>query len=159
MMFKPDTPLYSYEVIRESSENVMYVNYLGANFVPSLIDSPIVMARTLDNLREDSNVSRIVFVQQRNYSHDFEQVKMLIEVSNLFEFLTKQERIVSAEKLSHLGKDYYAAYALLNHILNDVLKQDGLFLPINGDSPGICYHINVFCLAKEFFISKHMKTG
>jgi archaeal flagellar protein FlaI len=124
MMFKPDTPLYSYEVIRESSENVMYINYLGANFAPSLINSPIVMARTLDNLKEDSNISRIVFVQQRNYSHDFEQVKMLLEVANLFDFLTKQERIVSAEKLSHLGKDYYGAHALLNHILNEVLKQD-----------------------------------
>jgi len=124
MIFKSGTLLYSYEVIRESGENVMYVNYLGANFVPSLIDSPIVMARTLDNLKEDSNVSRIVFVQQRNYSHDFTQVKMLIEVSNLFDFLTKQERIVSPEKLSHLGKDYYTAYAFLNHIINEVLKQD-----------------------------------
>ncbi len=124
MMFKPNTPLYSYEVIRESGENVMYVNYLGANFVPSLIDSPIVMARTLDNLKEDSNISRIVFVQQRNYSHDFSQVKMLLEVSNLFDFLIKQERIVSPEKLSNLGKDYYGAYAFLNHILNEVFKQD-----------------------------------
>ena len=102
----------------------MYINYLGANFAPSLINSPVVMARTLDNLKEDPNISRIVFVQQRNYSHDFYQVKMLIEVSNLFDFLTKQERIVSAEKLSYLGKDYYAAYAFLNHIINEVLKQD-----------------------------------
>jgi type IV secretory pathway ATPase VirB11/archaellum biosynthesis ATPase len=124
MMFKLDTPLYSYEVIRESGENVMYINYLGANFVPSLIDSPIVMARTLDNLKEDSNVSRIVFVQQRNYSHDFSQVKILMEVANLFDFLTKQEKIVSAEKLSQLGNDYYRAYASLNHIINEVLKQD-----------------------------------
>ena len=121
-MFKEGAAMHSYEVVRESGENVMYVNYLGASFVPSLIDSVEVMARTLDNLKEDSNVSRIVFVQQRNYSHDFGQVKMLIEVANLFDFLTKQERIVSAEKLSHLGKDYYAAHALLNHIVNDVLK-------------------------------------
>jgi len=123
-MFKPGAPLYSYEIIRESGENVMYINYLGANFTPSLIESPIVMARTLDNLKEDSNISRIVFVQQRNYSHDFTQVKMLIEVSNLFDFLINRERIVSPEKLSHLGKDYYVAYAFLNHILNEVLKQD-----------------------------------
>ncbi|MCK5321383.1 type II/IV secretion system ATPase subunit [Candidatus Pacearchaeota archaeon] len=124
MIFKDDTPLYSYEVVRESGENVMYVNYLGANFVPSLIDSAKVMARTIDNLKEDSNISRLVFVQQRNYSHDFSQVRMLIEVANLFDFLTKQERIVSPEKLSHLGIYYYNAYALLNHVVNEVLKQD-----------------------------------
>ena len=124
MIFKEGAPLYSYEVIRESGENVMYVNYLGANFVPSLIDSKNVMARTIDNLKEDSNIGRIVFVQQRNYSHDFKQVEMLVEVANLFDFLIKQERIVSPEKLSYLGADYYGAYALLNHIVNEVLKQD-----------------------------------
>jgi archaeal flagellar protein FlaI len=124
MMFKDGTPLYSYEVIRESGENVMYVNYLGANFVPSLIDSAEVMARTIDNLKEDTNISRIVFVQQRNYSHDFSQVKMLIELSNLYDFLVNQEQVASAGKLSHLGGVYHEAYSFLNHILNNVLKQD-----------------------------------
>ena len=87
-MFKAGTPLYSYEVVRESGENVMYINYLGANYVPSLVDSGEVMARTIDNLKEDSNINRIVFVQQRNYSHDFPQVKMLLQVSQLYDFLT-----------------------------------------------------------------------
>ena len=54
-MFKADTPLYSYEVVSESGENVMYVNYLGAAFVPSLIDSAEVMGRAIDNLKEDPN--------------------------------------------------------------------------------------------------------
>jgi type IV secretory pathway ATPase VirB11/archaellum biosynthesis ATPase len=124
MLFKPGTPLYSYEIIRESSENVMYINYLGAGIVPSLIESFEVMARTIDNLKEDSNVSRVVFVQQRNYSHDFSQVRMLIEVADLYDFLTKQEKIVSPEKLSHLSVSYHEAYAFLNHIINGVLKGD-----------------------------------
>ena len=124
MMFKKNTPLYSYEVVRESGENVMYVNYLGADSVPSLIDSAEVMWRTISNLKEDPNVARIVFVQQRNYSHDFAQVKMLGEVANLSDFLIKQERMVSAEKLSHLGEVYYEAHAFLNHILNEVLPAD-----------------------------------
>ncbi len=124
MMFKSDAPLYSYEVVRESGENVMYVNYLGANFVPSLIDSAEVMGRTIDNLREDPNIARIVFVQQRNYSHDFEQVKMLVEVGALYDFLTKQERIVSPEKLASLGVFYYDAYAFFNHVINEVFVTD-----------------------------------
>lgn len=124
MMFKSGTPLYSYEVVRESGENVMYVNYLGANFVPSLIDSAEVMGRTIDNLKEDSNIARIVFVQQRNYSHDFSQVKMLAEVANLSDFLIKQEKIVSVEKLSHLGVSYYEAHAFFNRIINELLSTD-----------------------------------
>jgi archaeal flagellar protein FlaI len=124
MMFKDGTPLYSYEVVSESGENVMYVNYLGAEFVPSLIDSSEVMARTIDNLKEDSNISRIVFVQQRNYSHDFSQVKMLLEISSLSDFLIRQEKIISAEKLSHLGAHYYEAYAFLGHVINELLPTD-----------------------------------
>ncbi len=126
MMFKAGSPLYSYEIIRESGENVMYINYLGAPFVPSMIDSGEVMARTLDNLKEDPNVSRIVFVQQRNYSHDFPQVKMLIEISNLYEFFVNQEKITSVENLSLLGSSYHEAFSFLNFIFNGLLKQDPL---------------------------------
>ncbi len=124
MMFKADAPLYSYEVVRESGENVMFVNYLGANFVPSLIDSAEVMGRTIDNLREDPNIARIVFVQQRNYSHNFEQVKMLVEVGGLYDFLTKQEKLVSPEKLASLGTFYYDAYAFLNRVINEIFVSD-----------------------------------
>jgi type IV secretory pathway ATPase VirB11/archaellum biosynthesis ATPase len=125
-MFKDGSPLYSYEVIRESGENVMYINYLGASFVPSMIDSGEVLARTLDNLKDDPNVSRIVFVQQRNYSHDFPQVRMLIEVSNFYEFFVNQEKITSVENLSLLGGSYYEAFSFLNFIFNVLLKQDPL---------------------------------
>jgi archaeal flagellar protein FlaI len=124
MMFKQGSPLYSFEVIRESGENVMYINYLGAAFVPSLVDSAEVMARTIDNLKEDPNISRIVFVQQRNYSHEFSQVKVLIEVANLYDFFTKQERVLAPEKLSNLGPSYYDAHAFLNYVVNEVLKSD-----------------------------------
>jgi len=124
MMFKDGAPLYSYEVVRESGENVMYVNYLGADVVPSLIDSGEVMARVVDNLAEESNISRVVFVQQRNYSHDFVQVKMLVEVASLRDFLVKQERIVSADKLGYLGEAYYEAHAFFNYVINEVLPVD-----------------------------------
>ncbi len=124
MMFKGDAALYSYEVARESGENVMYVNYLGAEIVPSLIDYADVMARVVSDLREESNVARIVFVQQRNYSYDFAQVEMLVEIANLVDFLTKQEKIVSPEKLAGLGDDYYDAYAFLNRVVNELLSSD-----------------------------------
>ncbi|MFA5061170.1 MAG: type II/IV secretion system ATPase subunit [Candidatus Pacearchaeota archaeon] len=123
MMFKSETPLYSYEVIRESGENVMYINYLGAPFIPSLIDSEEVMSRTIDSLSEDPNVGRIVFVQQRNYSHNFSQVKMLAEIASFHNFLVKQEKITSSEKLSKLSS-YQTAYTFLNYVINEVLKKN-----------------------------------
>lgn len=99
MMFKKDTPLFAYEIARESGQDVMYINYLGANFVPSLADYPEVMGRTVDSLIETPNTSRIVFVQQRNYNYSFPQVFFLLEIAQLYTYLVKQERVLSPERL------------------------------------------------------------
>lgn len=99
MQFKKNTPLYSYEVIREGGEDVLYLNYLGAPFVASLEDSPQVIERVIDALIENPNVSRVVLVQQKNYNYDFEETSILLELSQLYVFFLKQERILSQEKL------------------------------------------------------------
>ncbi|MEN9626531.1 MAG: hypothetical protein RL557_859 [archaeon] len=105
MLFKPGTKLYSYEVIKEEGSKTLYVNYLGASFVPNLADASDVMTRTIDLLIEATGVSRIVFVQQRNYSYNTEQTFMLQEIANLHVFLTKQEKILYPSKLSILNTD------------------------------------------------------
>ncbi len=124
MLFKPGTQLYAYEVVRESGAKVLYVNYMGANFVPSIAENPDVMTRAIDLLIEATGVSRIVFVQQRNYSYDSQQTFMLQEIANLYLYLTKQEKILSPSKLSvlntpHLSQRYNdVAYLLM------ILKRD-----------------------------------
>jgi len=125
MMFKNNAALYSYDVLTESGENVMYINYLGDPSVPSIADSTEVMARTIDALSENSNISRVVLVQQRNYSYDFSQVQMLVEIASLYNFLTKQEKILSQEKLSFV-EDGSSAYNTLNYIINTLFKYDPL---------------------------------
>ena len=76
----------------------MYINYLGHPTVPSIADSAMVMARTIDNLIEAPRVSRMVFVQQRNYVYTFNQVSLLVEIAQLYNFLLKQEPGPSTEK-------------------------------------------------------------
>ena len=99
MQFKQGTPLYSYDVQREGGEDILYINYLGAPFVPSLADSPKIMERTIDALIENPNVSRIVFVQQKNYNYDFKETSFLLEIAQIYVHLVKQEKILSQEKL------------------------------------------------------------
>ena len=123
MIFKPDAKIYSYEVEREAGQDVMYLNYLGASYIPSLIDYPEIMARTIDALIESPNVSRIVFVQQRNYNHDFSQVSMLLEIAQLYTHLIKQERVMSMEKLAFDSHNLAARYNLVRNLLN-LLKLD-----------------------------------
>jgi len=99
MHFGKESALYSYEVQREGGEDIVYVNYLGAPYVPSISDYPEVFERTMDILIETPNASRIIFVQQKNYNYDFKETGMLLELAQLYVYLIKQEKILSQEKL------------------------------------------------------------
>jgi len=129
MLFKPGTELYAYEVIKEAGVTALYVNYMGASFVPSIADNPEVMARTIDLLGEGSDVSRIIFVQQRNYSYNAVQTFMLQEIASLATFLTKQEKILSPTKLSLMNT------AQLGQRYNDV----GYLLVTLKRDPILCF--------------------
>jgi archaeal flagellar protein FlaI len=122
MVFQMNSPLYSVELERKEGESLMYVNYLGAPYTPSIADSAEVMARTIDALIENPNISRIIFVQQRNYNYSFEQVALLVEIAQLYNFLTKQEKILSSEKLKVMANVAFAQGELTYFIA--LLKQD-----------------------------------
>jgi type IV secretory pathway ATPase VirB11/archaellum biosynthesis ATPase len=105
--FEKGAELYSSEVRREGGEDVLYVNYLGATFVPNLADYPEIMERTIDLLVENPNVSRIVFVQQKNYNYDFRETNYLLEIARFYVYLLKQEKILSQEKLITNHEDFF----------------------------------------------------
>jgi type IV secretory pathway ATPase VirB11/archaellum biosynthesis ATPase/intein/homing endonuclease len=115
MIFKEGAPLYATEIERKQGEDILYVNFLTAPFVPSIADNPAIMARVIDLLIENPSVSRIVFVQQRNYHYPFEQVSLLAELARTYNFMVKQENILSLAKLSFFGdpKRTYEELSLL----------------------------------------------
>src|SRR3989344_6318413 len=130
MLVKQGTPLYGFEIERREGDNVLYINYLGASFVPSIADSAEVMSKTIDALLDNSNVSRVVFVQQRNYHYPFEQVKLLVEIAQLYNYLMQQERVLSAERLG-LFSNVQGAHEQVVYLIG-LLKQDpiGCYLEI-----------------------------
>lgn len=109
MQFKEGTALYSYEIERKGGEDIVYINYLGAPYVPDIADSPEVMERTIDVLVENPNVSRVVFVQQKNYNYDFEEVSLLSEIARLYIYLVRQEQILSQRKLITNQEQFFSA--------------------------------------------------
>jgi len=122
MIFKEGSVIGALEKESRQGEEILYVNYLNAPFIPDLAQDPAVMANTVDALSDNPNVSRIVFVQQRNYNYPFEQVKLLSEVARIYLYLTKQDAILSPEKLS-LFAGLKDASSDLAYLLN-LLKQD-----------------------------------
>ncbi|MBI2044945.1 type II/IV secretion system ATPase subunit [Candidatus Pacearchaeota archaeon] len=99
MPFDSESSLYSYEVQRKGGEDILYINYLGAPFVPNIAEYPEVMTQVVDALMKNPSVSRIVLSQQKNYNYDFTETSYLLEISQLYIFLVNQERILSQDKL------------------------------------------------------------
>ena len=131
MLFKPGTPVYSYEVIRELDSQALYINYLGALSVPSIAGDPESMERVIDLLIKSPNISRVVFVQQRNYSYSSDETFMLQEIANLYTFLTKQEKILSTSKLSIMNTTSLSKrYEDISYLLS-LLKRDPFFVILN----------------------------
>ena len=92
--------LYSYNVRREGGEDILYVNYIGAPFVPNIALYPEVMEKTIEALIENPNVSRIILSQQKNYNYDLRETGLLLEIAQLYVYLMKQEKILSHDKIA-----------------------------------------------------------
>ncbi|MEK6832491.1 MAG: hypothetical protein AABY32_00460, partial [Nanoarchaeota archaeon] len=108
MKFEKEEVLYSYELKREGGEDILYINYMGAPYVPSIAEYPEVMERTIDSLIENPQVSRIVFVQQKNYNYDFKETNYLLEIAQIYVYLLKQEKILSQEKLITSNAEFFS---------------------------------------------------
>lgn len=122
-----EAKLYSYETRREGGEDVLYINYLGAPFVPNLADNVEVMSRTIDALIENPNVSRIVFAQQKNYNYNFHETTILLEIAQLYVYLLRQDKILSHEKLvisneSAFGRRYNELFSFLYLLRQDPIS-------------------------------------
>ncbi len=127
MIFKAGTKVYQNEIIREGGEDVLYVNYLGYPGTPSIADSAICMSRTIEGLISAPKVSRLVFVQQRNYAYPFAQVNILREIAHIYTYLVEQEKVLSSQKLAPFPQcqkclpDHYNA---IRWLVLALLKQD-----------------------------------
>ncbi|MCK5609820.1 hypothetical protein KAR91_48560, partial [Candidatus Pacearchaeota archaeon] len=149
MQFDKKTPLYSYEVKKEGGEDVMYINYMGAPYVPVLAEYPEVMERVIDLLMESSNVSRIVLVQEKSYNYDSKETFYLLEVAQLYSFFTRQEKILSHSKLVTNAEDLFSQrYNSLFSFLY-ILKQD----------PVLAYHDIKRILMEEKIILERIDPG
>ncbi len=82
-----------YDVSREGEETVMYVHCDECSYSPSVEDSPVCMANTIDKLMENPRVTKIVFSQKRDIEYDNRQTKILMEIANIFKHFKRQKQL------------------------------------------------------------------
>jgi len=109
-----------YEIIKEGKEEVMKVDYRGKSFPPSLEDSKLCMADTVDKLIQVPRVTRVIFSLMKNYQYDSDQVSMLREIANLYNHLTKQKKVFSLGIYGASGSQV----SLIQHIMLNLFRGD-----------------------------------
>ncbi len=121
-----DTGVLSAEIIREGDETIIQVNAEGIAVVPSIEDEELFMAKAVELLVENPGATKIVFSQQRDYEYEFQQVKYLAEIAQVYKRLVKKSEEFSFQKIQMLGGmiDSNKAYAELHDIIYNRLKKD-----------------------------------
>jgi archaeal flagellar protein FlaI len=138
-----------YTVERSGEDSILRIDCDECNKIPSIEDSPLCMARTIDKLIHLKNVTKIIYSQKRDYEYGYNQTQLLVEIGNLFVHIVKQgilslaynETQSDSEVISkinelqqimlyHLKSDPLGAYVMLRRILRrEKIASKGLFNP------------------------------
>lgn len=115
-----------YEIIREGEETILKINCEELTTVPSIEDNPSLMAFTMDRLVENRAVTKLVFMQKRDYEYDYAQTKLLMEVAVLYNKLIKQKDLFSYESIRVKTAPKYVdrIYNQIHHLIFDTFKKD-----------------------------------
>ncbi len=82
----------------DEEQQKLRVNFLGSIYGPSIEDYPVSMATAIDKLMEIKKVVRLVLAERREYEYDFKETKMLLEIANVIEKLTR-EGVISIKNI------------------------------------------------------------
>ncbi|MFA5797028.1 MAG: type II/IV secretion system ATPase subunit [Candidatus Woesearchaeota archaeon] len=120
----------SVEIYREGEEVVMRLNYESALEVPSLEDSENCMADTIEKLMQNKNVTKIVFVQKREYEYEYAQTRLLVDIAKVYSTLLKQKELFTFAGIIGPGLDVMMMreasqkYTELQHVIFTLFKKD-----------------------------------
>ena len=82
---------FSYDLIKQGEETILRIDCESLSYVPSLEDNTVVMSKTIEILMEAGVVTKIVFVQKRDYEYDFYQTQLIKEIAKLYNDLAKRQ--------------------------------------------------------------------
>lgn len=116
------------EVVKHGMASVLKLNYLGKDVFPTLSDDSTVMRDTIQKIIQNSSVTKVLYVHNKNYEHSSEQVQMLREIGNVYSKLTHEKDLFLPidEMRGELGEDntklFFKKYTFLqNIIIKDIL--------------------------------------
>ena len=122
-----DKKPFSYDLIREGEETILRIEAESLQYLPSIEDNPSIMARTISLLMETGTITKIVFVQKRDYEYDFYQTQLLTEIAQLYNKLAKQKDLFSYYSSGTQCEKWFGdRYSKIRLLIFRLLKEDPL---------------------------------
>lgn len=84
-----------YKVVTEGGSKVLKINYENSIFTPSIEDDSSIMSRVFDILLEIGKVTKISFLQREEYAYEYDQVKLILELIDIYNNLVKEQNLLS----------------------------------------------------------------
>ena len=116
------------EIVKHGMSSILKMNYLGKDTFPSLSDDSSIMRDTIRKIIQNPSISKILYVHNKNYEHNFNQVQMLKEIGDIYSKLTHEKElfmpldVVKEEISDDNSKIFFDRYTYLqNLIIKDVL--------------------------------------
>ena len=85
----------------ELDKGILKVNCLGCVHGSSIEDYEACMARTIDKIIENKSVEGIILSKEREYEYDYEQTRMLIEITSSIKEIVKNKNILSPTEIGN----------------------------------------------------------
>jgi type IV secretory pathway ATPase VirB11/archaellum biosynthesis ATPase len=113
----------------------MRVNCANCVFGSSIEDFDVCFAKTIDKILQFRKVERIILAGAREYEYDYEQIKLLIEIAEVYDKLVNREKILSFARLGSekCERCFPKRLAELQFVLTEMLRKDpiGAYIKIN----------------------------
>jgi len=121
-----------FEVIKHGVENILKINYLEKENFPSIEDDGLVMRDVILKLIKIPSTTKIIFVHNKHYEYDLNQIVILKEIAKLYFNLNRQKELFVSSQLINKSdecmKIFFNRYAFLQNTIIKDLPSD----PIGG---------------------------
>jgi hypothetical protein len=124
MLFKDK----DFEVVKHGVESILKINYIEKEHFPSIEDDAFVMRDTIKKIIQNPSISKIIFIHVKNYEYNYNHVKLLKEIADLYYSLSKQKELFSVGQIMNKNDEcmklFFNRYAFLQNTIVKDLPSD-----------------------------------
>ena len=117
-----------FEIVRHGVESILKINFLERKEFPSIEDDGLVMRDVIKKLIQVPTATKIIFIHNKNYEYEFEQVILLKEIAEVYNLLVKQKELFSSSQLVNKDEEcmklFFNRYTFMQNTIVKDLASD-----------------------------------